>query len=224
MKWIKPDTTPRFPAFILFFVVGASGLASVRADAVTIPSTPATSMRQEDDSKDQLDPRTPPTSTEWIRFMHLDLEESARLWNDHSYKGFTFPKWHWKWRLGWIRVCREASLGDSNPLKSICPTILEQAFQDRALVVRAEAVSALGQIHDGTGDARISQKLLKATSDPKNKRKNAPVMVQRRALYAIKKIGHPDFIKAAAAVANRDPALKAYWQKLNATKDGAAIH
>jgi HEAT repeat protein len=107
-------------------------------------------------------------------------------------------------------------------LSTICPSILDQAFTDRALVVRAEAVSTLGQIHDGSGDAGISKKLLEATTDPRNRRKNTPVMVQRRALYAIKKIGHPEYVKAAAAAAAKDPALNEYWQKLELARSGAS--
>ena len=155
-----------------------------------------------------FEPRRPPAKLEWIRFMDLSGNEAESLWNDQLHKGTKLADWDWKWRLGWIGLCRKGNK------PAFCSTVLADGLADKALVVRAESASAMGKSHAASMDPEASRKLLAMLDDPRNRRGKTPVMVQKRALYALHQIGHAESNKAAAAIAAKDPVLKEYWSKL----------
>ncbi len=163
-----------------------------------------------------LNPSKPPSKIEWSRFMDLSRQEAEALWNDQSHKGTRLANWDWKWRLGWVKLCASKNPGQPD----FCSTVLDEGLDDKALVVRAETASALGQSKDGTLDPVASRKLLAMLEDPRNLRGKTPVMVQKRALYSLLKIGHAEFTRKAATIAERDPDLKAYWSKIAAANAG----
>lgn len=160
-----------------------------------------------------VDPSKAPNATEWRRFMEMPAREIEALWYSNAHRGNTLASWDWKWRLGWVRVCAVPS--GTRP--GFCGQLLESGLQDKALVVRAEAAGAIGTTMEGSMDAALSRKLLATLRDRRNTRGGVPVMVQKRALYSIFKIGHSDSLKEAAAIAARTPELKAYWEKLTST-------
>lgn len=159
-------------------------------------------------------PARAPEKVEWARFMELPMKEAETLWNEQTFKGTSLAGWNWKWRLAWVRLC--AANPGQGTAPSFCDSIIDQASEDKALVVRAEAASAIGQIKDGTMDPVAARKLLAMMKDPRNRRNQVPVMVQKRALYSLVKIGHADSVKAAGQFAAKDPTLRDYWTRLNA--------
>ncbi|MEY4629929.1 MAG: hypothetical protein RIQ81_49 [Pseudomonadota bacterium] len=163
--------------------------------------------------KPSFDPGSAPNASEWRRFMEMPTKEIEALWYSNAHRGNTLASWDWKWRLGWVRICAAPSGGRPE----FCSKILENGLQDKALVVRAEAAGAIGTAMEGSMDAPASRKLLATLRDRRNLRSGVPVMVQKRALYSIFKIGHSDSIKEAAAIAGSTPELKTYWEKLTST-------
>ena len=198
---------------LLFLAVQALPFAPLRA---AVPPIPYPSAAKAEVPTALLDPRKAPGKREWSRFMDLSRDEAEALWNDQSHKGTRLADWDWKWRLGWIKLCAAKSLNQPQ----FCNSVLEAGLEDKALVVRAESASAIGQSNEGSMDPVASRKLIAMLEDPRNRRGKTPVMVQKRALYALLKIGHADFTRQAAAIAAKDPALKAYWAKLSSSNDG----
>ena len=203
----------KFPFLLSFLTISAMAPHILQA---AVPPVPYPSKANSEVPPSLLDPRKPPGKIEWSRFMDLSRQEAEALWNDQSHKGTRLADWDWKWRLGWVKLCASKNPGQPG----FCNTVLEDGLDDKALVVRAESASALGQSKDGTMDPVASRKLLAMLEDPRNRRGKTPVMVQKRALYSLLKIGHAEFARKAAAIAGKDPALKAYWSKITAVSGG----
>ncbi len=158
-------------------------------------------------------PHKAPERLEWSRFMELSPREAESLWNDQAHKGVRFADWNWKWRLAWVKLCATTR----KPGTRFCDEVMDGALDDKALVVRAEAASAIGDMKEGSMDPVASRKLLAVLKDPRNRRNDVPVMAQKRAMYSLVKIGHADSVRAADEIVSRDSTLKSYWNKLKAT-------
>ena len=209
---ISPSSShQRGMKWVAALVAAGAFCASFLAQAATAPVKK--NDRGQGTEETLLDPAKAPTPAEWRRFMEMPAGEAEALWLASAHRGTTLAAWDWKWRLGWVRTC-----SGENALKlDFCRGLLENALEDKALVVRAESAAALGSAFEGSMDVTASRKLLGALRDGRNLRSGTPVMVQKRALYSILKIGHADSVKEAGKVAERHPELKSYWEKLTST-------
>ena len=184
----------------MIFACAVAAVCTTSRLQATVPATADTGFA----------PHKAPEGVEWSRFMELSIKEAEALWNDQAHKGVRFAGWNWKWRLAWVKLC---ALNPKAGAK-FCDEILDEALTDKALVVRAEAASAIGDLKEGSMDPVASRKLLAVLRDPRNRRNDVPVMAQKRAMYSLVKIGHADSIRAADEVVSRDSALRLYWNKL----------
>jgi hypothetical protein len=201
----------RLTISIFTLVAGSLLGTSLTAKGATPPER--RSERAKESAELTLDPAKAPSPVEWRRFMEMPVKEIEALWLSNAHRGNHLAAWDWKWRLGWVRVCA----GENSNRLEFCQSLLEGALDDKALVVRAESAAAIGTILEGSKDPSASRKLLTTLRDEKNTRRGTPVMVQKRALYSILKIGHPDSIKEAGQLAAMHPDLKSYWEKLTST-------
>jgi hypothetical protein len=156
-----------------------------------------------------LDITTPPSKAEWQHFNKMNQAQLVKLWQFQVARGHkNLGAWAWQWRLGWIRQC----LGDGAPKP--CSDILDQALSDEAMVVRAEAATALGIIYRGRANERIVKNLAKSFTDPRNVRHGGPLFVCDRILAALRNIGGELADETAGRLANKHPSTAAYWTKM----------
>ena len=161
-----------------------------------------------DDRVQVFDIKSEPAKSDWQTFHKLDAKGRAQLWHYHSTRGKRLRDWAWGWRIGWVRSCAEDRA-------DYCPIILTHAIKDKAMVVRAEAATTLGDMNQSTGDRRIIKLLTTAYQDKRNLRNGKPLFVQGRILYALKKIGGRTAIKTGGRLAGSHAESKRYWEKLN---------
>jgi hypothetical protein len=160
-------------------------------------------------AKQALDITTPPSKAEWQHFNKMNRAQLQKLWQFQVARGHNqLSHWAWQWRLGWIKQCTHQSLD------AICSNILKEGLKDDAMVVRAEAATALGVIYGGTANQLITNDLATAFLDPRNVRRGSPLFVCDRILLAISKIGGDHAKRLASKLANQYPATAAYWAKV----------
>ena len=156
-----------------------------------------------------LDITVQPSKAEWQHFNKMNQAQLSKLWQFQVGRGHkNLGDWAWQWRLGWIRQC----LGESLP--KLCPDILQQGLTDEAMVVRAEAATALGVIYRGRPEERIIKNLSKSYLDPRNVRHGSPLFVCDRILAALRNIGGELADETATRLANKHPSTAAYWAKM----------
>lgn len=156
-----------------------------------------------------FDIRTEPSQSDWRFFMRWTEQERLKLWQKHLGQGKYLKDWHWGWRLGWVRSC-------ANSKSAVCTELLINALLDRALVVRAEAASRLGNLYASTGNSKIIAMLEQAFKNKANVRGGHPLFIQQRILYALHLVVNPDQSYRAERLAALYPETKAYWQRLTA--------
>ncbi|MGE0171974.1 MAG: hypothetical protein AB7T49_04285 [Oligoflexales bacterium] len=113
----------------------------------------------------------------------------------------------WQWRLGWIRRCLNID-------EAFCRDVLQQALEDRALVVRAEAATIMGQKFEDTKDAKILAQLERAYKNPRNLRNGKPMFIQRRILFSIHQVGGKTADGLGERLARSNQTTQDYWRKL----------
>lgn len=150
-----------------------------------------------------------PSKADWRYFLKAREADREKLWRYHLAAGRTLASWSWGWRLGWVRACGESKA-------KFCRTVLEQALVDKALVVRAEAATRLGRLHEGTEDAKVVGMLADEYRDARNFRRGAPLFVTERILFALHQVGGEQAHKAGDRLAASHKTSKAYWAKLKA--------
>ena len=156
-----------------------------------------------------LDITVQPSKAEWQHFNKMNQAQLSKLWQFQVGRGHkSLGDWAWQWRLGWIRQC----LGGALP--KLCPEILQQGLTDEAMVVRAEAATALGVIYRGQANERIIKNLAKSFMDPRNVRRGSPLFVCDRILAALRNIGGELADETATRLANKHPSTAAYWAKM----------
>ena len=99
-------------------------------------------------------------------------------------------------------------------LPKLCPDILTQAMSDEAMVVRAEAATALGVIYRGQSNEAIVKTLAKSFMDPRNVRNGSPLFVCDRILAALHSIGGDLADQTASGLARKYPSTALYWAKM----------
>lgn len=156
---------------------------------------------------DSFDISKAPSQEEWRFFFEMNANTREKLWQDMHRKGKNLGHWHWAWRIGWARACAMET-------SAFCERMLEMALFDRAMVVRAEAASRLGEKYAGTRDEKVQRLLSEALRLPANERNGKPLYVQKRVLFALHQIGGPDALKRAENIAKKDPQLGDYVNTL----------
>lgn len=188
------------------------GLALLSSLAATAASAEG---RQAADNKIKkhmgFDPAKAPTTADWRYFMRLDDRAREAIWATESKRGRHLGGWSWGWRMGWVKTCATSK-------RAYCTVILHAALSDKALVVRAEAAVRLGLRHEGEGDGSAFAALAQAYKNPKNYRHGQPLYIAERLLYAMHLVAEGDELSQArtAALAQKHPRTRAYWQKLTA--------
>lgn len=159
-------------------------------------------------------PATPPTKSEWQYFHKMTGTKLTDLWNFQVKRGSkTIGSWAWQWRLGWVKQCTIHSM------PQICYTILKEALQDEAMVVRAEAATALGKINRGKPNEQVIRELSDAYRDTRNLRNGAPLFVCDRILEALHEIGGQTSLSTASRLAKHHPATSKYWSLISRSKN-----
>lgn len=148
-----------------------------------------------------------PAKKDWQTFMKMSEVEHNNLWNTLRKKGLAFEKLSWEWRTGWIQVCTRRS-------SKLCGHILQWGLFDRALVVRAESASAMGERFSGTAHAPALRLLSTAYAVQQNKKGKDPLYVQFRILHAIQQIGGTESRTLGHKLAHSSPATARYWTRL----------
>lgn len=154
-----------------------------------------------------FDISTEPKPADWQYFHHLTQTERRELWRYQENRGKELKDWSWGWRMGWIRACTLNG-------EKYCHKILEAALFDKAMVVRAQAASALGEKYEKTGNAAAIALLDKAYQNPLNNRHGKPLFVQYRILFAIRQIGGEASEKIGLRLTKSGPETATYWNNI----------
>lgn len=154
-----------------------------------------------------LAPRKAPTLSDWRFFQEMKDGERESLWMHHARQGLALKDWIWGWRMAWVKACTFAK-------EDYCGALLETALSDKAMVVRAEAATRLGERLEGKQDARAIQILAEAFKNPRNIRNGKPLFVQQRILFAIKQIGGAHGDQVGTDLVKSDKQSAAYWSAL----------
>jgi len=155
----------------------------------------------------EFDVTTEPAQPDWRYFIRAPETEREKLWEYQLHRGKHLRHWSWGWRLGWIRAC-------SRSTRPYCNGVMREALFDRALVVRAEAATRLGRLHEGSQRDDMIDLLVSAYKDTRNRRRGKPMFVQTRILYAIHQIGGPKARSVGDTLASEHELVRRYWQKL----------
>jgi len=148
-----------------------------------------------------------PEKKAWQAFMKMSEAEHNGLWKSLRKSGLQFEKLSWEWRTAWIQVCSRRS-------SKLCGHILQWGLFDRALVVRAEAASSMGERFADTGHASALRLLATAYAVQQNKKGKDPLYVQFRILHAIQQIGGTESRTLGHKLAHTSPATARYWTRL----------
>lgn len=154
-----------------------------------------------------LNPRKAPQLSDWRFFQDMKDSERASLWMHHTRQGLALKDWIWGWRMAWVKACTFAK-------EEYCGTLLETALSDKAMVVRAEAATRLGERFEGRKDNRTIQVLAEAFKNPRNSRNGKPLFVQQRILFAIKQVGGSLGEQVGEELAKNDKQSSEYWHAL----------
>ncbi len=154
-----------------------------------------------------LDPHRAPQMKDWQYFQDMKDTEREALWRHHERQGMKLKDWIWGWRMAWVKACTFAK-------EKYCDKLLETALSDKAMVVRAEAATRLGERFEDKKDSRVIQVLAEAFKNPRNSRNGKPLYVQQRILFAIKQIGGSHGDQVGAELAKINPQSNAYWRAL----------
>ena len=180
-------------------------LTFLRLLALTAFLSPFTAMGSMKDL--DFDHKIPPSKKTWQYFFKMPKQARGALWLNKKARGVKLKDWSWEWRLAWVRLCSESQ----NPH---CLSILEDAIADPALVVRAEAVRALGLRYRGTANSDALAGLAKEFKNPKNKRRKKPLFIHFRILKAIKDIGGKESKILGTHLASSFAKTDSYWKGL----------
>lgn len=153
-----------------------------------------------------------PSSAEWRFFMSASNKWRMRLWKAQVALGKSFHDWSWEWRIGWLKTCV------SSQSLNWCEKRLSEGLSDKALVVRAEAVSAIAKRWWGSGNIKMREKLVSAYRNKANMRGGKPLYIQKRILFAILRLGGDGYRETAERLAATNEETKEYWKKLRAIR------
>ncbi len=158
-------------------------------------------------SKPAWDWAKTPAKKDWQTFVKMSEPDHRKAWQELEKKGLSFEKLSWEWRTGWIQVCSRRS-------SKLCGQILQWGLFDRALVVRGEAASRMGERFAGTAHPPALRLLATAYAVQQNKKGKDPLYVQFRILHAIQQIGGKEGKAMGQKLALASPVTARYWTKL----------
>lgn len=151
-----------------------------------------------------------PSTENWKAFFKMTSQEKAQEWTDLEKKGVTFEALSWEWKLAWVRSCTYSSSQD-------CSKIVQLGLFDKALVVRAEAATRLGQRFTGSGHKPAIRLLKTAYGIQQNTRSKEPMFVQYRILQALNLIGGEGRAVGKQLSMNSND-LQKYWNRIASVK------
>jgi hypothetical protein len=151
-----------------------------------------------------------PSTENWKAFFKLPDAEKAQKWKSLEAKGQSFEALSWEWKLAWVRSCTFASTQD-------CSRIVQQGLFDKALVVRAEAATRLGQRFAKSGNPAAIRLLRTAYGVQQNVRAKEPMFVQYRILQALNEIGGEGQAVGKQLAMNSN-SLHKYWTRIASAK------
>lgn len=147
-----------------------------------------------------------PSKKDWSAFNAMSPSEKAKEWAHINSYGLTFEQLSWEWRLGWVRACSTAGSKD-------CSDIMQLGLFDKALVVRAEAATRLGERFAKTGHPPAIRLLKTAYAIQQNSRSKEPLFVQYRILAALRQIGG-EGEAAGKQLSLSNPQTSQYWSSI----------
>jgi len=190
--------------------IGKLTRAALFASAVALQAVPAMAAhRPAEDGEFPI--KLAPSKADWHTFIQATEAERRKLWGYQTSRGRHLGDWSWGWRLGWVRVCGRSEA-------PYCGGVLQEALLDKAVVVRAEAASALGRLYEHTANPAVVRVLAGAYPNSRNWRHGKPLFVQQRILYALHQIGGAAALEAGAALAGQEKAAVTYWHQLDQSK------
>ena len=152
--------------------------------------------------------KTPPPQA-WAAFFRAGQKGLDKHWQILQRDKLAFESLAWEWRVAFVRACGTSQL-------RWCGEILQLGLFDRALVVRAEAVSRLGERFAGTAHPATLRLLGKAYAVQQNQRGDRPLFIQYRILHAIRQVGGPEALQLGARLALMTEETSRYWSLLAA--------
>ncbi len=156
---------------------------------------------------------TEPARADWRFFIRAPEAGREQLWTYHTAAGRRLGDWSWGWRMGWLRTCARST-------RVYCADVMKQGLNDKALVVRAEAATRLGQRFEGSLDQGAVTMLRDAYQNKRNLRHGRPLFVQQRILFALRQIGGDAAKSTGRALAESDTGLRHYWARLEHAEGG----
>jgi hypothetical protein len=192
----------------LWILAGVLGGGAASAWGVTPPlkSGKEPSQAAKVQELKTFDFRKAPTPADWRYFLKAPERQREDLWTAHAKTGVKLASWSWQWRLGWVRACGKSD-------RPYCGVVLEQALFDKAMVVRADSATRLGNRYEGSGSSAVAELLGRAYANPKNLRHGKPLYVQQRILYALRQVGGGG-VEAGKRLAQSHAVTKVYWARL----------
>ncbi len=151
-----------------------------------------------------------PSTENWKAFFKMNDQDKALAWKALEKKGGTFEALSWEWKLAWVRSCTFSSTQD-------CSKIVQLGLFDKALVVRAEAATRLGQRFADSGHKPAIRLLKTAYGIQQNTRSKEPMFVQYRILQALNQIGGEGRGVGKQLSMNSD-GLHKYWSRIASAK------
>ena len=148
-----------------------------------------------------------PNKLNWQTFMkNVPIQEQA-IWLSIEKQNLHFEQLAWEWRTAWVDACAQSST-------KLCGKILQLGLFDKALVVRAEAATKIGERFAGSSHAPALRLLETAFAVQQNKQGHEPLYVQYRILHAIKQIGGKQSISLGQKLARTSRSTTLYWSRL----------
>ena len=151
-----------------------------------------------------------PSTENWKAFFQFTDLERGQEWKALEKKGNSFEALSWEWKLAWVRSCTYSSTQD-------CSKIIQLGLFDKALVVRAEAATRLGQRFAGSGHKPAIRILRKAYGIQQNTRSKEPMFVQYRILQALNQIGG-EGRSVGKQLSMNSEGLHKYWTRIASAK------
>lgn len=150
--------------------------------------------------------KSTPSKQNWSAFFAMNEAQQAKEWSLIKSYGLAFDELSWEWRLGWVRACSTAKSKD-------CGNIMQLGLFDKALVVRAESATRLGQRFAKTGHAPAIRLLRTAYAVQQNTRSKEPMFVQYRILGALNQIGG-EGIAVGRQLSLNSSRTSQYWTRI----------
>ena len=119
-----------------------------------------------------------PNKHEWQYFLQRGSDFQKNFWHEHRQREIQFSDWSWSWRILWLKSCGLSK-------EPHCIKILAQGFRDRAMVVRAEAITQLGRRFRGSGNSGMLAQLNAAAKVPRNFRHQQPMFIHHNIKRAV---------------------------------------